>query len=228
MSVLAYPRIHFKGRCSIDAATGNNYDAANVLDAAQVALDPEIAATADQDAFAAMIKGREVKDGGKTLAYMWCGWNYGGSLGFSFDGVTVSAVTGSDGVQHPDDGLLNQTVRLLGSLVGSASDRSGEARGDPVMVDLDPMGEAFLTQAFIGGLAVGDETIGFHADHDAHAFSRWVVQRLAGPSSGEQRYSPYGAVFQFGIPHEKLRFAPSSRSPILDELKAAASSGVGI
>lgn len=112
MSVLAYPRIHFEGRCVVDAATGNNYDAANVLDTDEVAIDLELAALSDQAAFSEMIKGRKDEN---DSDYMWCGWNYGGSLGLWFDAAKVTAVTGLDGLQHPDDGLVNQPVQLLDS-----------------------------------------------------------------------------------------------------------------
>lgn len=57
MSVLSYPRIHFKGKCLVNPATGNNDDVSVNIDTVNAALLPPLAALTDADARAWMMSG---------------------------------------------------------------------------------------------------------------------------------------------------------------------------
>ena len=79
MSVLAYPRIHFRGRCLINAPTANNDDVVVNLDETNIRLEPELEALKDDpDIRRFLMQGRiaisPIND--KAHRYLRGGWNY--------------------------------------------------------------------------------------------------------------------------------------------------------
>src|SRR4051794_35107351 len=98
MSVLAYPRIHFRGACELNPATCNNDDVTVNGDSVQVALRPELAALTDQEVLAWLTGGVEVINAlnGRRFDYLRGGWNPMGNMSVAFKGAAVCAVTRAD------------------------------------------------------------------------------------------------------------------------------------
>jgi hypothetical protein len=222
MSVLAYPRIHFKGKCLINAPTGNNNDVRVNLDNVHVALGSTLAGMSNAEARAWMTEGiQAVSMINKNVHwYLRSGWNYLGDSSAKFQDVAVTAAVGNDGRAAASDPIVGQAVRITGSEGAS-----------PVICDVDPSGSA-LCQLFVGGLSLGDSALGLEAAHDTRAFGRWVLFRNASIYQGEQNYVGAGATWQFAIPGEALKFretpAAGPTSQVLAELATAARANRGI
>src|SRR5262249_25026235 len=98
MSVLAYPRIHFKGKCLINPATGNNDDGMDTVDSGNVGPLPALNDLSDAEARAWLIEG--VPAGSpinqKVFTYVRSGWNYFGDMSGQFQDPPVCSVVGTD------------------------------------------------------------------------------------------------------------------------------------
>jgi hypothetical protein len=225
MSVLDYPRIHFNGRCLINAATGNSNAVAVNIDTANVVLGPDLIHRSDQEGRAWMMEGFRAKHplNNHYRWYLNSGWNYFGDLSFEFKDVTVCGVTRTDGTSPRHDALIGQPVAILGSRSDADSDRDSSA----VLCDVDPTNPV-LTQLFLGEFSVGDDALGLTTTQDLRAFSRWVGWRNATVYQGEQNFAGAGATWQFAIPADDLIFYEADESPVLTSLKAAANSAEGI
>jgi hypothetical protein len=225
MSILAYPRIHFKGKCEINPATGNNNDVMVNIDSVNVGLGAYLSSLSDDEARAWMMAGMQARHPrNKQLHwYLKSGWNYFGDMSFRFVDVAVTTVTGTDGKTGARDPIVGQTVAIL----GSAEEEHFREPPPAVICDLDPLGSA-LTQLFIGRLTLGGKALGLEATYDTRAFGRWILWRNATIYQGEQNYPGAGATWQFAIPSEELTFHGTSTSPGLAALRAAALAAEGI
>jgi hypothetical protein len=225
MSVLDYPRIHFKGTCLINAATGNSNAVALNIDPSNVALAPELLRRGDQDGRAWMIETFRAKHPqNKQLHwYLNCGWNYFGDLSFKFQDVEVCAVTATDGSHPTDDPMIGQSVAIH----GSPRDDGSYSRSSAVICDLDPV-SSVLTQLFLGYFSAGTQRLGVEASCDLRAFGRWVVWRNAAVHEGEQNFPGAGATWQFAIPWDELDASNEDESPVLSALLEAAEKAKGI
>ncbi len=215
MSVLAYPRIHFKGACWIDPATGNNPDVAVNLDPATVTLLPPLSDSTDDEARAWMLEGLKAvnSQNKKTFLYLRCCWNYYGTLAVEFVKCSVTAVVGRDGQVSTNDALVGAAVRILPS-------RPGEGPSivkTPVICDLDPAGNG-LTQIFLGGFSLGGNDPKLLALHDTRAYSRWVLWRNLSTHEGQRTFPGAGATWQFAMPKAALAWMGAPASPVLTEL----------
>jgi len=218
MSVLACPRIHFNGKCLINAATCNNDDVVVNIDPVNVALREPLASMTDETAYDWLTAGVVAKNvnNQKLFTYIRCGWNYFGDLSTTFVGAAVSAVVGRDGPARTDDPLVGGPVRLLGS--------EGTT---PVICDLDPTG-VWLPQLFVGGITVGVPGAELMAVHDTRAFARWLTFRNAGVYPDEQAYPGFAATWQCAFPAKSVTFDLTSQSPALAALRDAMRANRGL
>jgi hypothetical protein len=219
MSVLAYPRIHFRGRCLVSPPTANNDDVVVNLDEANIRLEPELALMTDDD------KARRWIMGGLTAIspinnrphrYLRCAWNYFGDASVRFQRVVVCSTVGVDGRMHPHDPIVGQPIQLQGA-----------DKTHPVISDVDHSGVA-VTQIFVGGIRLGDGHLGLSAIHNTRAYSRWIGWRNAATYQGEQNFVGAGATWQFAMPKDELHFDGEAQSPVLRDLSEAALRGRGI
>jgi hypothetical protein len=219
MTVLAYPRIHFKGRCLLNPATGNNDDVTVNLDTVNVRLFPSLATMSDAEARAWLMEGVQAISviNNQPHTYLRCGWNYFGDMSVEFAGATVVSVVGADGRWNCCDPVVGGPVRLLG----------GEPGGKAVFCDLDPVGTIFA-QIFTGGLQVGDASVGLLGRHDARAHSYWVIFRNASTYPGEQNFVGAGATWQFAIPRDCVKLACPSGGSVLDDFVQAFETNPGL
>ena len=192
MSILNYPRIHFKGTCLVNPATGNNDDVSINIDTVNVALQPGLAARSDADIRAWMMSGVEAISpiNNQKFWYLRSAWNYFGNMSVTFSNAAVTAVVGRDGKTSTSDSIIGQTIELLGTAPALAAQSNlgvPIVSSPAVICDLDPLGTS-LTQIFIGGLSLGDGRIGFSATFDTRAFARWVLWRNVGTYQGEQNF----------------------------------------
>ena len=232
MSVLSYPRIHFKGKCLVNPATGNNDDVSVNIDTVNAALLPPLAALTDADARAWMMSGvQAVSPVNKQIFwYLRGAWNYYGDMSVTFSNTAVTAAVGNDGKVSTSDPIVGQAINLLGSTASYTAESAvsdSVASAPAVICDLDPLGTA-LTQIFVGGLTLGDDRLGFRAAQDSRAFARWVLWRNASTYQGEQNFTGAGATWQFGISRAALVFNSPSTSPVLGELQNQLASKQGI
>jgi hypothetical protein len=241
MSILAYPRIHFKGKCSVNPPTGNNDDVVVNIDSVNVRLGDFLQSLSDDEARAWMMEGFQAvhPQNGQLHWYLKSGWNYFGDGSLRFVDVAVTTVTGPDGTTGSLDKIVGQSVEVLGSPgqpnsfaapLPAASDRNASDSSDlpPAMIcDLDPLGTA-LTQLFIGRFVLGDTTFGLEATYDTLAFGRWVMWRNATVYQGEQNYPACSATWQFAIPKKELMFHGAETSPAIASMKEAALKAEGI
>jgi hypothetical protein len=225
MSVLAYPRLHFKGKCLINPATGNNNDVAVNIDTVNVSLLPALSDMPPKEALEWMISGIQAVNpiNQKTCWYLRCSWNYFGNLSVEFVDAAITAVVGSDGRVCTDDPMIGRPIKLLGTPLRFHR----FSPPTPVICDLDPLGTG-LTQIFVGGLSLGDRVFGLSASQDARAFVRWPAWRNASTYQGEHTYPGAGATWQFEIPRKALGFHSPSSSPILTELEETVGASQGI
>jgi len=244
MSVLSYPRIHMKGKCLVSPATGNNDDVGINIDVVNAALLPSLAAFENDDDALAWMMGRFPAVGPDKVTihtYLRSGWNYFGTMRTEFQDVVVTSVVGLDGKVNTQDPVVGKGIELLISSPTQEKFRDQEkfvseafkarvslfGKATPVVCDVDPMGSA-MAQLFVGGLSLGDDSLGFNAQHDTRAFSRWVLFRNASTYQGEQFFPGAGATWQFGVPHKALKFFAPDDSPALRELRDAAGKNRGI
>ena len=223
MSVLAYPRFHFKGKCLINPATGNNDDVTVNIDTVNARLLPALAALSDEEAREWMIGGILAGNpiNNQLEKYLRCSWNYFGNLSVQFVDAVVTSVVGKDGQLNVTDAMVGKPVNILSSLP-----RGPDAASSPAVIcDLDPLGTG-LTQIFVGGLSLGDEVLGLSATHDARAFVRWAGWRNTSTYQGEHTFPGASATWQFAMPRRALEF--HSASPGLAELKEAVAESQGI
>ena len=222
MSVLAFPRIHFQGRCLINPATANNDDVMVDIDEVGVGLQASLADLKDADASRFMIQGFDAYNpiNNNLFFCMNSGWNYFGDASVQFQDVVVRSAVGVDGELHVDDPVVGLPFRLLGATEDNRPTL-------PVICDLDPSGVA-TSQLFVGETRLGDETFGLRAIYDTRGYSRWIGWRNAQVFPGEQSFAGAGATWQYAIPKGKLQAADQGRSPVLCELIAAAGKGQGI
>lgn len=220
MSVLAYPRIHFKGKCSINPATGNNNDVQINLDDVNVALSAQFQNLSDEEARGWMMEGvQAIHPTNKKLHwYLKSGWNYYGDMSFQFSDAAVTAVTLKNGRTNTSDPIVGKPVHLL----GSAETVHEFGRPLPVLCDVDPQGSA-LTQLFLGQFLVGESPLRLVATRNTRAFSRWVLWRNTAIYEGEQNFPACGATWQFAMPHTAIEFDGATASPALAELQHAGS-----
>jgi len=219
MSVLGYPRIHFKGRCLLNPATGNNDDVTVNLDTANVQLYPALAAMSDAEARSWLMEGVQCISviNQQVHTYLRCGWNYFGDMGFEFAGVSVVSAVGADGRWNDSDPVVGQPVWILGS---------GLAR-KAVICDLDPIGTVFA-QIFAGGVQVGDDRVDLLGRHDTRAHSHWVIFRNASTYPGEQNFVGAGATWQFAIPRDRVELASPRGGSVLDDFREALQTNPGL
>ena len=125
MSVLSYPRIHFKGKCRVSPATGNNDDVAVNIDAVNVALLPALADLEDEDARAWMMGEFQAIGPDKVTlqTYLRSGWNYFGTLQARFEGARVVSVVGEDGCLTTDDLVVGKTIKILAARTSGTLER---------------------------------------------------------------------------------------------------------
>jgi len=225
MSVLDFPRIHFKGDCQINASTGNNNDVTTNIDAVNATLRPFLQGLDDEQARAWMMGGFQAEQDitGDLRWYLRAGWNYFGNLSFKFKDVSVTAVILGDGAEKPDDPMIGLPVALSGS-GGHGKEGYGPP---PVICDLDPT-VSVLSQLFLGGFSAGSDGLRAEATCDLRAFGRWLVWRNATHYQGEQNFPGAGATWQFAIPAGSLSFVGQKASPALDALWEEAQRAVGI
>lgn len=218
MSVLAYPRIHFQGEFSTNPATANNDDVMVNIDPAQATLSASLAAMSNAQAHSWLMEGYEAKNplNGNLTWYLKSGWNYYGDMYTQFLNARVCALVGADGNSIASDPLLNQPIQITGC--------NGSL---PVITDVDPRG-GVATQIFLGGLTLGDSSMGLAATYDTRCYSRWITFRTCGSYSGEQAFVGFGANWQFAIPSSALSFASSATSTVLSNLQSAIPSCQGI
>ncbi|WP_165226680.1 hypothetical protein [Aquisphaera insulae] len=219
MSVLGYPRLHFKGACLIDPATGNNDDVQNNIDAVNVKLLPPLSQMDHDHGRAWMTEGVQATNplDNQVHWYIKSGWNYFGGLTIEFKDAAITAATGLNGRTTTDDPLVGARVRILGSS-GTPSAR---------ICDLDPTGSA-LCQIFAGEISVGGGDLQLRGLQDVRAYSRWVLYRNAGVYQGEHGFVGCGATWQLSIDRNNLEFRGGNRSPLLAELAAAVESSRGV
>jgi hypothetical protein len=224
MSVLDYPRIHFKGCCWVNPATGNNNTVTVNLDTVNVALAQPLLGMSDAEARAWMIESFQAKNtiNNGLFWYVKGGWNYYGDMSFKLEDVVVTAVTALDGSSDPDDDLIGEPVEIRGTPFPDDEEKDSWA----VVCDLDPMG-ALLTQLFLGQFSVGSSSLGLSATCDLRAFGRWVIWRNSTIYNGEQNFPGAGATWQFAIPKNDLEFYGDD-SEVLNSLYKAADKAKGI
>jgi hypothetical protein len=219
MSVLAYPRIHFQGKCLINAATGNNDDVMDNVDSVNVRLLPPLNDLSDAAARAWLIEGVPAISpiNQKLFTYVRSGWDYFGDLSVQFQDTTVCSVVGTDGRRSRRDPIVGEPVQIVGS-----------HGTKPVICAVDSTGAA-AAQIIVGGFVLGDDELGLSATYETRAFNRWIVWRNAQVYQGEQNFVGAGATWQFAIPRgDPLRFSGSEESPALAELAAAEGRRQGI
>jgi len=225
MSILKYPRIHFRGTFTVNPATADNDDVAVAIDRANVQLLPPIATMSTADALAWLTTGVPAISiiNQQIFTYLRGGWNPFGDMTTEFVDVRVCSTTGSDGNLNTIDPLVGSWLAIDGTL------GVNEPRSKPKLCDLDPCGTA-LTQLFLGLFRIGDSTLGLKATCDRKAFGRWVAFRNVLTYPGEQNFPGAGAVFQFTIPKDHLNFyqGKATGSPALAALEAAATNAQGI
>ena len=203
MSVFNYPRIHFRGTFTVNPATADNDDVAMGIDTANVTLLPALETLTDPQALAFLMEGVSATSvvNQQTFQYLRGGWNPFGDLTTQFVTVRVCSVVDADEVSNTSDAIVGSWL----ALDGSPPDDPQDPPSKPKLCDLDPLGTA-SAQLFIGGFRVGDANLGLEATCDRKAFSRWVAFRNATVFPGEQNFTGAGAVWQFTIPKEHLRF----------------------
>jgi hypothetical protein len=218
MSVLAYPRIHFKGKCLINPATGNNDDVMDNVDSVNVQLLPALDDLSDAEARAWLIEGFPAGSpiNQKVFTYVRSGWNYFGDMSVQFQDTTVCSDVGTDRRRSRRDPIVGEPVQIVGS-----------GGSKPVICAVDSTGAA-AAQILVGGFMLGNAELGLSATYDTRAFNRWIVWRNAQIYQGEQNFVGAGATWQFAIPNGALKFSGSEESPVLAELAAAAGKSRGI
>lgn len=226
MSILSYPRIHFRGAILLNAATANDDDVIVAIDRERVKLLPALADRTDADALAWLTMGVPATSiiNGSTFQYLRSGWNPFGDLTAQFVDVRVCSTTDSDGILRPNDALVGSWLGLMGS-PGDADDPPSK----PKLCDLDPCGTVNC-QLILGGFWIGNTKLGLVATCDRKAFGRWVSFRNATKYPGEQNYPGAGAIWQFTIPNDSLTFYQEDEcgSGALEALEEAANQAKGI
>ncbi len=116
MSILSYPRIHFRGTITLNAATANDDDVVVAIDRERVKLLPVLANRTDADALAWLTAGVPAISiiNGSTFQYLRAGWNPFGDLTAQFVDVRVCSTIDPDGVRSSVDALVGSWLGLEG------------------------------------------------------------------------------------------------------------------
>jgi hypothetical protein len=218
MSVLAFPRIHFRGTCLINPPTGNNNDVRINLDEANVALRPELVRLTDDEVRQWLFDTIPAVSpiNGMEFPYLRSGWNPYGTGTVEFPNLIVCAAIAGPGKRVTNDPLIGLPVRIAGSDTFPA-----------IICDVDPSASV-ASQLFVGKVSIGDPQVGLKALHDTRAHSRWVLYRNASVYTGEQNYVGAGATWQLAVPGNAIQFANHADSPTLAKLQAAVADHAGI
>lgn len=248
MSILAFPRVNFRGVFRTNPCTSNNDDVMpEVVDRDRDELGGTLAGMSDAQirAYLRELVMMSNAPAGACTPFIRSGWNLYGDHVTSFDDTVVtSVVTGpaaSDRISAADvDPLVGQDVLLLGSVTDDPL-----RRGGAMLCDVDATG-LVTTQLWIGGLQIGSggesgtdpSKIVVTFDHDTRAFQDWLnfastlgtysATAPYGVYGGEQNFVGIGCVMQFGVPAAAIPATVSFASPGLQALLAAGRAAAGL
>ena len=226
MSVLAFPRINFRGVFRTNPCTLNNDDVMPaVVNRDSDTLGGTLAGMTDAqiEAYLREQVSMSNQPGLGCINFIRAGWNLYGDFTTSFDDTAVTSIVygpaASQRVTSPaQDPLIGRAVQLLGSVTNDPA-----RRGSAMICDLDPTG-LVTTQLWVGGLQIDSTMI----DHDTRAFQNWLnFASTVGAYNGEQNFVGIGCTWQFAIPASALPVnAPVS--PGLQSLLSAARQAAGL
>jgi hypothetical protein len=208
MSILALPRVHFRGGFVTNVCTANNdKPQLSYVDKSAVSVDTGGRSDADFRSFLHAFD--------PALGDIRGGWNPFGDNGCNFLNVTVTAV------ELPDGQVL--TSAADDPLVGAAVHLGARAHNNTaVMVDVDPEG-TFGTQIFSDELRVQAGPTTLWKGAPSVLYSRWLnFQRNLGVG---RSFAAGSAVWQAGVPLDALTFG-SVPSRGLDALRQAGVRGL--
>lgn len=213
MSILAPPRLHFRGMFTTNVDTANNDDIVRVID--DVAVKVETAGLSDED-FIRWMEGTITSGGPQPRETIRASWNYYGTNGCGFEQCPITSVDLPDGrrVTSPgEEPLIGGSVFL-----GLAAQRN-----TGIMVDLDPEG-VIATQIFADAVRIMSGGTQALRGAPTVAHSRWLSfeRNLGLPGFGGA-----SAVWQMALPAASLQFAPNV-SPTLDALRDLAAQRRGL
>jgi tryptophanase len=228
MSILSFPRIHFRGRFRTNPCTSNNNDVMpEVVDGDHLRLAPALEKMTDAQIAAWLcekvtMKHRQGDE--KAHDLLRAGWNLHGDFFTYFDQAWVTSIQTPESFDTSDP-LVHQEVQILGSL---NPPYIGE-RGEPVICDLESTGLA-TTQLFLGGFRLGpEESSHLLVNYDTRAFMSCLnVSRVAGTYLGEQNFIGLGCTWQFTLPRSALDLERRTSSPGLNHLLKAAGKAAGL
>jgi hypothetical protein len=206
MSVLATPRIHFRGTFMTNVDTANNDNPGlEYVHAGPVTLDTHGISDAD---FRTFLMGSDQNG-------LPGGWNYFGDNGCRFDTTTVTAVELHNGeiLTTPQDDPFVGAVVQLGP--------QQPARNTGVMVDVDPEG-SLGTQIFSDEMRAQAGTTVLWRGRPGRMYSRWL---FFGRNLGTGGFTAASAVWQAGIPASALTYGASA-SRGLQALQQVATRGI--
>ncbi|MBA3885618.1 MAG: hypothetical protein H0X67_07780 [Acidobacteria bacterium] len=174
MSVLAFPRLNFRGVFRTNPCTSNNDDVmpevvnrdSDTLGATLAGMtDPEINAYLREQVAMANSPPSPNEPPPPCINFIRAGWNLYGDFATALDDAVITSVVYGPApsqrhTSSSQDPLIGQSVQLLGSVTNDPA-----RRGAAMICDLDPTG-LVTTQLWVGGLQIGDTVI----DHDTRAF----------------------------------------------------------
>jgi hypothetical protein len=227
MSILTFPRIHFRGRFRTNPSTSNNNDVMHqVVDADHFCLGPDLADKSDAEIAAWLSEEVSLSNNpGEPLhRFVRSGWNHHGDFFTYFDQAEVTSVSTPEALDTSDP-LIREKVEILGSLPPP----NIAQRMEPVICDLESTG-LVTSQIFIGGLRIGPENSSFLlANHDTRAYLNGSsVYRVVGKYEGEQNFVSFGCTWHFTIPKSALDLGRQTKSPGLNKLLQAAERAAGL
>jgi hypothetical protein len=212
MSILALPRLHFRGTFSTNVDTANNDDIVRVVD--DVAVQVETGGMSDDEFIRWMEE--TITVGSPPREVIRASWNYYGTNGCGFEQCAITSVDRSDGqrVTAPGEEPLIGASVFLGL---------PEQRNTGLMVDLDPEG-IIATQIFADAVRITGPAGQLLRGTPTVAHSRWLSfeRNLGLPGFGGA-----SAVWQMALPADSLQFAQNV-SPTLDALRELAQQRRGL
>lgn len=213
MSILAPPRLHFRGTFTTNVDTANNDDIVQVID--DVAMQVDTAGMSDED-FIRWMEGTITSGGPQPREIIRASWNYYGTNGCGFEQCAITSVDLPDGrrvISPGEEPLIGADVFL-----GLPAHRN-----TGLMVDLDPEG-VIATQIFADAVRIvaGGGQVLRGAPSVAH--SRWLSfeRNLGLPGFGGA-----SAVWQMALPAASLQISQNI-SPTLDALRELAGQRRGL
>jgi hypothetical protein len=211
MSVLALPRLVFRGTTSWNPNTVNNSPATYREESATPQFNRPSVNASNYDTWLKTIDPASGEPPGS--------WNIYGDQGCSFVKATVTRIQLASGPAAGDP-LLGQAVQMVGT-PSSPSNTSPPCR----MVDVDPY-SPYTTQIFYQTIVVGDTNVGVSGPGSIRMFSRWPnLMRNIGAPEGVGHAGQMGVEWQATVAAHQLTWHGVDRSPALAALQSSIEQG---